>query len=72
MKEEKFEKVVKWSWLNDTGINFLFFMLFFSIGWIFGKKNDVGFLVLCNGLYALFILAICGLPKRKVYWRKIK
>jgi hypothetical protein len=71
-KEEKFEKVVEWSWMKDTGIELLLILVAFAYGWMMGYNNNIYGLIGFSFVLSLFILLLSGFPKRKVYWRKLK
>jgi len=79
MREERFEKVVEWKWmegLNEDSISSIFGLVIFfflsSLGmFVIGKEEGKDIISLLICFFSLVIL-IHLFPRREVYWRKIR
>jgi len=88
MREERFEKVVKWKWMKglnkeDNIISLFILAIFFflsSLGMFVMKSNVIGIIGKEKGkdiislliCFSSLIMLMYLFPRREVYWRKIR
>lgn len=72
MKEQRFEKIVEWKWLGNSGQSFLLGLFFWIFGFVSGYKKFWSIFIIITIAIILCLFSLNGFPKRKVYWRKLR